>query len=194
MTERIANRITRELVENQMIQPEAQEFYQYSLLVLIEKIIGVTAILLLALWFRLLPQTIVFIFFFFRIRNRSGGFHLNTFGGCFVGTLAVYVIYALWLYPLLLEHPMVNYGMLVIAAVLILVLGAVNHPNMEWSKEEFLVSRRMARFTVLLELLCIGVFVFLQGDESYILFMSYGVILSAILLVLGKIIKQEVTS
>ena len=84
--------------------------------------------------------------------------------------------------------------MLLIAGVLIFIIGAVNHPNMDWNKEEYNASKMIARVVVLSEVCSITVLYLLGMAESYVLFMSFGLILSAFLLALGKITKQEVKS
>lgn len=78
------------------------------------------------------------------------------------------------------------------AGIVVFMLGAVNHPNMEWNKKEYEENKMLARVTVLLEMLIIIIFAYLGMAEKYILFMSFGIILCAVLLLLGKIIGQEV--
>ena len=63
---------------------------------------------------------------------------------------------------------------------------------MDWSKKEHNDSKMISRIIVTIEVSCIMVLYFLGMAENYILFMSFGVILSAFLLVLGKMKGQEV--
>ena len=79
-----------------------------------------------------------------------------------------------------------------VSAMVIFVLGAVNHPGMDWNKEEFEENKKLARITVFVELLVVIALTYLGMAEKYILFMSFGMILCAILLTLGKITGQEV--
>ena len=74
-----------------------------------------------------------------------------------------------------------------VSAMVIFVLGAVNHPGMDWNKEEFEENKKLARITVFVELLVVIALTYLGMAEKYILFMSFGMILCAILLTLGKI-------
>ena len=39
-----------------------------------------------------------------------------------------------------------------VSAMVIFVLGAVNHPGMDWNKEEFEENKKLARITVFVEL------------------------------------------
>lgn len=81
-----------------------------------------------------------------------------------------------------------------IAGLLILLIGAVNHPNMEWSKKEYENCKALARIAVIVELFIITSFLYLGMEKDYILFMSFGMILCAFLLALGKITKQVKTN
>lgn len=192
MTEWVADKLTNRLIEYQLIDTTKREIYHYTIQVQVEKIIGMSAILILGLIFQFFFQTVLFLIFFFCIRKRSGGFHMNSFTGCFLGTIGVYVLYVVILYPVLLCFPVVNYVALILGLSVILLIGAVNHPNMEWNEMEYRMSKRYARIIAVLETICIGILICLSADFSYIFFMSYGVILSAALLALGKVIKQEV--
>lgn len=134
MTEWVADKLTNRLIEYQLIDKTKREIYHYTIQVQVEKIIGMSAILILGLIFQVFFQTVLFLIFFFCIRKRSGGFHMNSFTGCFLGTIGVYVLYVVILYPVLLCFPVVNYVALIFGLSVILLIGAVNHPNMEWNE------------------------------------------------------------
>jgi accessory gene regulator B len=63
---------------------------------------------------------------------------------------------------------------------------------MDWNKEEYNVGKMTTRVVVMLEVCSIISLYLLGMKESYVQFMSFGLILSAFLLALGKITKQEV--
>ena len=86
----------------------------------------------------------------------------------------------------------INMIVFLVSAMVIFVLGAVNHPGMDWNKEEFEENKKLARITVFVELLVVIALTYLGMAEKYILFISFGMILCAILLTLGKITGQEV--
>lgn len=79
-----------------------------------------------------------------------------------------------------------------IALIFSLVIGAVNHPNMDWNKKEHDDSKYIARVTAFIEFISIAFLSYLKFEDSYILFMSFGLILSAFLLLMGKLFGQEV--
>lgn len=192
MTERIAIMVSQRLLLYQLIQKEEQEWYQYCIQVRLERMLACLLIGLCAAFFHVLPETVLFLLSFFMIRRHAGGFHANSFAGCMIISAGVYLCYVMALYPFLLRHPVMNDGILLCSAIVILVVGAVNHPNMAWNEREYHRSKWYARMALLLDLLIFAGMRLIRIPESYCLFMSFGVILSAVFLVLGKIIKQEV--
>ena len=55
-----------------------------------------------------------------------------------------------------------------VSAMAIFVLGAVNHPGMDWNKEEFEENKKLARITVFVELLVVIALTYLGMVEKYI--------------------------
>ena len=142
MTEYIANMLTKNMYMDGLIKESEESIYSYSIQLIVEKIIGFSAIYMIALY--------------------------------------------------LLNNMKINMIIFLVSAMVIFVLGAVNHPGMDWNKEEFEENKKLARITVFVELLVVIALTYLGMAEKYILFMSFGMILCAILLTLGKITGQEV--
>lgn len=192
MTEHIASVLINSLCSDGLIEEKDKEIYHYSIQVLIEKIIGFSVIIILSIRWGMLLETILFLLCFSGIRKHTGGYHAKSFMGCLIISIGIYITYVKFIFQKLSSNIDTNMILLVIATMLILAIGAVNHPNMDWSKKEHSDSKMISRITVVIEVTCIIVFYFLGMEERYILFMSFGVILSAFLLVLGKIVGQEV--
>jgi accessory gene regulator B len=192
VTERMANILTERLFLYGLIRNNDKEIYHYLIQVLIEKIVVFFVIFMISVRWEILLETVLFILCFSCIRRYSGGFHANSFGGCCIGTMGIYIVYIKCFYPILLKNMEINMFMLLIAGVLIFTIGAVNHPNMDWNKEEYNVGKMTTRVVVMLEVCSIISLYLLGMKESYVQFMSFGLILSAFLLALGKITKQEV--
>lgn len=192
MTEYFANMVTRTMRMDGLIKECDESIYSYSIQVMVEKIIGFSVIYLIALFQGLFLETVLFIVFFSNLRKYTGGYHANTFRGCFVGTIGIYLLYIKLIYPYLLNNMEINMVALLLSGMAILVLGAVNHPGMDWDKKEYEENKMLARIAVFVELLVVIALTYLGMAEKYILFMSFGMILCAILLTLGKITGQEV--
>jgi accessory gene regulator B len=131
--------------------------------------------------------------FLFGIKRRSGGYHAATYGSCYLSTIGIYVGFVLVLAPFLEQHRLLT-GWLLLGSVVVLEwIGAVNHPNMDWNDTEYVASKRATRKIVAAECGCIVVALGLGVRGQVIVFMAFAVILSAFLLLLAKIKKQEVS-
>ena len=133
-----------------------------------------------------------FYIFFFELRKRTGGYHLDSFYKCYFATVAIYLAVMLTVTSLV-KYQLWRLGAVVVAGIYIVRTGTVNHPNMHMNSEELMESKKLARITVLLEVSIILGCVFLGGSIIYISYMAIAVILCAALLYISKIFKQEVT-
>ncbi len=79
-----------------------------------------------------------------------------------------------------------------ISALIILLIGSVNHPNLELSKVELAESKLRARLVTIFEMLIIVLSVQLQIRYEYVYFMVMGIAVNAISMIVSKIIGQEV--
>ncbi|HHV09736.1 MAG TPA: accessory gene regulator B family protein [Clostridiales bacterium] len=191
MVSRIVLELVRRLEEEQLISREACDHYEYALITLAERVITIGTIVLIALIFRRIVPTICFLVFFLSLRKRTGGYHADEFWKCYLGTVFTYVV-LMEIAVLLLKNPIFLYGVLFFSIVLIAVIGTVNHPNMGMDTDELNESKKAARLLGFLEGMIILSLTVLGLDGIYVVYMSIGVILCAILLCLAKIIKQEV--
>lgn len=132
--------------------------------------------------------------FFSEIRKYSGGFHARNFLECLVISLIVYIGYVEFAFPFLLNKSLLNTCLLIVAVFIIFTIGAVNHPNMHWDKKEYIISKNTARMTCMIEIGTIIAFWLIGISYDFILFMSFGLILSAIMLLIAKLVGQEVVT
>ena len=191
MIEKMALKIVNQMEMQKIISKSNCEYYEYALTGMIEHAITVGTMLLLGLLFRQFFHTICFVVFFLSLRKRTGGFHANKFWQCYLGTVIIYIV-IMQLVPMLCRNSAVMYGMLFFAIILICIIGAINHPNIDMSKSELQESKKAARLIVLMEVMIIAVLIYLKADILYIGYMSVAIILCAFLMCLAKIIKQEV--
>lgn len=191
MIERMALKIVNQMEMEKIISKSRCEYYEYALISMVEHAITVGTMLLLGLVFTQFLPTICFMFFFFSLRKRTGGFHANKFWQCYLGTVITYIV-VMRIVPVICIKQTEMYGILFFAVVLICIIGTINHPNIDMSKSELRESKKAARLIVLMEVMIIVVLVYLKVDILYIGYMSVAIILCAILMCLAKIIKQEV--
>ena len=129
--------------------------------------------------------------FFFELRKRTGGYHLDNFCKCYFATVVIYLAVMLTAESLA-KYPQWLFGLVVIATIYIVIIGTVNHPNMQMNAAEFMESKKLVRIIVLLEFATILGCVLLGADMIYVSYMAIAVILCAALLYISKIFKQEV--
>ena len=191
MIERMALKVVNRMELEKIISKSNCEYYEYALIAMIENIITTGTMLVLGVFFEKLLYTICFWLFFISLRKRTGGFHADKFWQCYLSTVITYIAVTQAL-PMLCKIPIILYGVLLLAAVLICVMGTINHPNMDMDEIELQESKKAARLIVLMEVMVIAVLICLKADILCIGYMSTAIILCAFLMCLAKIIKQEV--
>lgn len=188
----VAERIVDSIIRYGLVREEEKEIYLYTLIELLEKNAIIAIIVLFSLSYKVFLPTIFFLIFFFCIRNRAGGFHANTFSVCLLETTGVYILFVRFFYPIMLRYLLESFFLLLVSAIIIWKIGAINHPNMHWNSDELEKTKKIVRRNVLIEYFVIIVGFILKIEMSFLLFMSFSIILSATLLIIAKIIKQEV--
>ena len=183
MIEKMAMGLVDQMAEEKMIDKEAEEYYVYTLVSLMEKFITIGTILLISVLIEKLVPTAFFLLFFLSLRKRTGGYHMNTFFQCYLGTVVTYML-VLGLCMVLVDYPQLVFGLLLVAICIVEVIGTVNHPNIHMDAVELSESKRAARI--------IYTFTLLGADMMYVCHMAVAVILCAVLLLIAKILKQEV--
>lgn len=193
MTSCFAKMVTQHLLKYKLIRNFDKEYYVYSFQCLIEHCMSFAFLLVISRYFELFFETIIFMFTFSNIRRYSGGFHAKSYLGCLLSSLFIYIGYVKVIYPIFLANPKYNWAALVAGYLIILLIGAMNHKDMDLSIKEFSANKSVARLVVTIEMSCIIALYAIGVSSNFILFMSFGVILTAVLLVLGKVKRQEVS-
>lgn len=92
MTERSIRKIVNLLLKNGLVSETEYENFVYVLLGDAESLIVIVSILLLSIMLGQAMPTIGFLISFFALRNRTGGYHLDSFYKCYWGTMALYLL------------------------------------------------------------------------------------------------------
>lgn len=178
------------LIDRGIIWQGEEEIYKYKLTCFLEKTFTISIMILISLIFRQTISIVMFIVSFFWLRSRMGGFHLDSFNGCFVGTIGTEIVLILLIkyrvVPLIISEILSA-----IATVIIFILGASNHPNMNYDKDEYRFNKKYARLIVIVEFSAILFFIGLDVSEIYIQAVEYSIILSAVLLVMAFTMGQH---
>lgn len=191
MVDRVINRLVGRLLAEQLITEEYRDDYIYALTCIVESMITITSIVAISLVLSKVIPTIGFLLYFFSLRKRSGGFHARTYGGCYAGTIITYLL-VVYTCEYFISHGMIQWFLFVVSAILVFVIGSVNHPNMNMNTEEAEGAKDSARLVLILEICIIGCLVWLKADRLFVAYLCCGVILCGILLCLAKLTGQEV--
>lgn len=191
MVDKIAVAIVSQMGKEELIEEDRKEHYVYALIIMTEKIITIGSILVISLFLKQFIPTLFFLGFFLCLRKRTGGYHASSFCRCYGYTILTYVLIT-FISPVAMEYSYITYGLVILSVILILVLGTINHPNINLDDHELKESKKAARLFVILETMILLSAVLLGINKIYISYMSISIILCAALLCVAKIIKQEV--
>lgn len=192
VTNFVAQKAAKKMCKWKFIYPEQEDEYTYSIQVIFEKLIGYFILLFLSVFNHLFWQTVIFLIFFSNLRKYTGGYHAGSFFECMGLSVIVYETYVIFFYPLIINLNYLKYFLLGVSLVVVLILGTVNHPNMQLDEIELSLCKKAARKMAVVEVIVIIISCFLGVDNSCISFMNFGFCLCAIMLLIAKIIRQEV--
>ncbi|MBA4689087.1 MAG: accessory gene regulator B family protein [Candidatus Galacturonibacter soehngenii] len=191
MVEKIAKELTFKMISSELIKAEKEDYYIYAIVSIFEKIIVFGTILVIGIANKIILPTLVFWVGFMGLRKRTNGFHAKKFYMCYIGTIIIYCM-VIVIEPFLTNYKYLMYTVVILAASIIVVIGVINHPNMDLTKEEFVDSKRASRWFVLLEICILGMLIMLKVEQIYISYYSMGIIICAILMCIAKVTKQEI--
>lgn len=132
-----------------------------------------------------------FSYFILALRRRTGGFHMKTFKACYVATIGTFIG------VLLVKNIMYTYSKLLlvftcIAASYLLIVGTMNHPNIDMDKIELLASKKCARMVCIIELLMIIVGMQIRNFEEISIMISLAIILCSVSMKLAQLVRQKI--
>ncbi len=81
-----------------------------------------------------------------------------------------------------------------LSSLIILIFGTVNHPNLDLNERELALNKRKARLVVTFELSVILLAILMHVRSEYVFYMSMGITVNAISMIVAKLSGQEVTT
>ena len=157
------------------------------------KVLTYVIAIFLGIVFECFFEMIIFISFVMFLRGHTGGYHLQNSLGCIISTVVISIIsiiiadsikirFAIILIPILLF----------LSSICICVLAPINHPDLQLSKQEIRKCKRFSKQFLGIELLIILLLTVFHVKTSIIISACLAIIFVAILMIIAKIIKQEV--
>lgn len=183
----IANHLVNKMVQEHMISDDEEEWFLYSVQMILEKIVGYFSILVLGVIFKNFFQTVAFIIVFSGVRKYSGGFHFKKSWICYLFSIGVYFVFILGIRNMMLEFTLVPMLLLTFTCLGIYFIGAENNEELHWDRKEYLNNVILTRISITI---IFGTIVGLKAadiNDSYLWFMFFGVFLSFVGLFLQKI-------
>ncbi len=186
MIDRLIAKMVDNMMEADIISVDDKEAYVYAYTIVVEKILTLITIGITGVVLHRLVNIIIFLCIFMLLRRRTGGFHLETFGQCFIGTnlicITIEVCDFIWL-----KYMTLVIFLCMVSVAYILCVGTVNHPNLALSDSELMESRKRARIVVVLEALLTIVLYIVGVDRTITGYMAMGINICALLLFMSKI-------
>ena len=188
----LAHRLVDYLIENDITSSSMRDVHIYSFEVLFGKILNYGTLLLLAYVNRNIISTLFFMLTFFSLRGRTGGYHAPRATGCYIGTLFIYFTVSKIIVKFLVQNTYTLFGTVVISSIIIFFFAPLNHPNLKLDENEIQACKNYSRWLAVLISTIIFMSIWLDIIPTFIPYIAAGIGIDAGLLILGKILKQEV--
>lgn len=146
----LAEKITKYFIDNGITTEEMREANIYGVEIILGKILNYSTLIILALCNQNLIPIIFFMFVFFCLRGRTGGFHASRRINCYMGTIIMFFLVAKVVAPLINLNSGLMVLIVLISNVVIFLFAPINHPNLELSSEEIIICKNTSRWMVIL--------------------------------------------
>lgn len=182
MKQVVSRIVSRMLVAN-LISENEVELYNYGVQIMLEKVISYATIFALAMIIRKFLEILLFSVSFSVIRKYSGGIHCKTFKSCLIiSTLVSFS--GVVLLPLIENNLSLYQGGVIMSIVILILIGSINNPNIDWSECEYKRARRLSRMTAVLEVSVLLLLLVLHTPIRIRFYISYGIVICAISMLL----------
>ena len=160
----LSKKLTDYIFEKGIITEESHEIYQYGFQCFLELSVSTICSIIIALFLHMIPECLFFFLLFIPMRSFGGGLHMKTYFACFIGSCLI-------LFSTLLAVKYVTipvfaaFGLYIFTAILILIIGPVDHPNREVDAQDNLTFIKRTHFTILISFLLALFFIFTKNTR-----------------------------
>lgn len=180
------------LIINNITSIDMREMHIYSFEVMVGKILNYGTLLLLSWFNNNILQTLVFMIVFFSLRSRNGGFHAKKFLRCYFGTIVIYFCVLNTVVPAIKAYEYMYLYVVAVSVITVYFFAPVNHPNLQLNNDEIRLCKKSARRLIIGLSICVIVLIELNIILEYVYYMIAGMGINTGLLLIAKILKQEV--
>ncbi|CEK36649.1 accessory gene regulator [[Clostridium] sordellii] len=186
MFKEISMKTTKLLIENNIIDQEDKNIYEYGFETLIYFTVNILIALIIGLIFGKLLNTIVFLICYCTIRQFSGGYHANSYGKCTLTFVFIYLV------TIFISH---NLNILKFKYILILIsiinsfiiwnIAPLEHRNNPLSSNDKVHYKKIStKISILISIINILSLLF-NILQVYIVFSIYATFWISVLLIIG---------
>lgn len=187
--EDLAKKLADYIYKKEIITEELVEIYQYGFQCFLELSVSTICSIIIALFLGMLPECLFYFLLFIPIRSYGGGLHMKTYFACFIGSCLI-LISSLLAVKYLTVHISISFALYLLAAILILVIGPVDHPNREVDVQENRTFIKRTYFTMLISFFLALFFIFTQNTRYMLLQAIVFVFISATSFI-GRLIYKQ---
>jgi len=193
MIHQMSRRITRSLINNDIINFDDVSIYQYGMEVMLAAIVEMIGVLVLAVLTGYVIEAAVFLFAFSSVRVYAGGYHAPTVMKCFMVIVALLATAITICSNIDVEKlPMMSILISLVAFGIVYIYAPVSVKNRPLSDEEKIKYRRIAINITFVHLLFVTVLSMANVYSWYVSFFSMGLLFEALTLVFEKQRKEIV--
>jgi len=187
MLHKLSIYLTNKLLNGETIDEDDYEIYIYGWSMLLSTAASVIAVLILALIFGQFIGTLLFMICFLSLRAYAGGYHANSYLGCFLTMIGIYLAALL----IQLKTPQVYLTiiitfLLLISTVVIFIRAPQDHPNRPIEGEERVIFTRRSRFIIVSQVIIICGLLYLNYFLQYLWWATIGIVFASLSLLLSN--------
>ena len=127
--------LTNYIFKKGIIDKKNYEIYQYGFQCFLEVSASTICSIVIALLLHMFSECLFFFLLFIPMRSFSGGLHLKTYFSCFIGSCLILTTTLLIVKYLTIPIP-ISFMLYVFCAIIVLIIGPVDHPNREVDSQE----------------------------------------------------------
>lgn len=160
--EHLAKKLTNYILEKGMITEDMIEIYQYGFQCFLELSASTLCSIIISLFLDMIPECFFFFLIFIPMRSFGGGLHMKTYLACFIGSCIVLI--STLLAVKFLTIPLIPaFVLYLFTAILILIIGPVDHPNREVNTNDNRTFIKRTHFTMLVSFLLALLFIYIRN-------------------------------
>lgn len=161
----LAKKLTNYIFEKGIITEEVLTIYEYGFQCFLEMVTSTLCSIIIAIFLNMLPECLFFFLLFIPLRSFGGGLHMKTYFACFIGSCLI-LVSALLSAKYLTVPLVMSFGLYALSAILILIIGPVDHPNREVDAQDNRIFIKRIYITIFVSLF-FAIFFIISKNTKY---------------------------